>query len=238
MITSRTINTLGTLVACALLSLLPGARPASAQNSEKGRATRYEVRVPKPKPGVPKHDWPATVRSWRNGFVLGTLYSRESIDIQFRSGVYGWGYAYGDVNRCVWIPLMDITCEELKGHGISAICVRGKKAPRCPAPRKIETDEFSAEKNTVTCPDGHQSKGDGTGTRIKGAATLYPNYSHGSPRGPGISLADNELVYWRYVTKDKRYVMVRTKGERWGFVPVANVPNRPGHTQCPKEKKK
>jgi hypothetical protein len=227
-----------------MLLLATGARPAYAQkqdcgkdianskekNTENGKATRYHIRGPK-KDGAAssssdelKRVKAATMRSWRNGFVLGTLFSTEPIDIEFKSGVYGWGYAGGDVQRCVWVLLMDV--ERVDSE-------RGKREPRCGAPRRIEVNEFSTETNSVTCPNCHQSMGGGSGTKLQGSALFYPNY-HGKPLGDSVRLDDKHIVLWRYVTKDGRYVLVMLPGGRWGFVPKGNVPKRPVYTKCPK----
>jgi hypothetical protein len=214
---SKRTTVIGAVVACALMLLLQ-AEPAQAQNTESGDATRYRVRSLRG-----GRQRAATVRNKANGFVLGTLFSTDAFDVQYRAGSYAWGYAHGNAQRCGWVLLSAIERVDKS---------RGRRRRLCGPPREINFSEFGSSKNSITCPNGKQSRADGSGTRINGAAPFYRNYN-GRPVGTPITLSDKQLVFWRYVTKDGRFVLLRLKNETWGFVPIGNVPSRPVDTSCP-----
>ncbi|WP_210491253.1 hypothetical protein [Patulibacter sp. SYSU D01012] len=46
------------------------------------------------------------VRASPQGLYMGRLYKGEHFNAQYISpGGWGWGYAYGGVNRCVWVDM-------------------------------------------------------------------------------------------------------------------------------------
>lgn len=234
------------VAAVALLILFP-ARPASAQNTENGRATRY--RVLDLRSGVRD----VYVRSGRKSFVRGTLFEREHFDVQYRINSYGWGYAHGDVNLCGWAPLTN-----RNGRIMTQVSRRrGDVRPRCPAPPRGRNGEIplgvfmepvsgdpmrTHDKNSLTCPDGKESACDGTTTTLSRSTTFYRNVniSTGRPVGrrsfplsefePGTDPAQKRRIKWRYLARGRRFTMIKAivNGKRfWGFVLAADIASRP-----------
>jgi hypothetical protein len=64
------------------------------------------------------HETDLKVRAKPNSYILGRLYQNERMDIQdIDSNGWGYGYAYGQVNRCVWV--------QFSGPGVTYFTTHG-----------------------------------------------------------------------------------------------------------------
>ena len=172
-------------------------------------------------------------------FVLGTLFGRDPrtnrvrhdrFDVQYvsRNG-WAWGRAYGSFNGDGWVLLSEM----------KRLDDRERQRPsQSPCHHMIPVSSFASVKNSKTI-NGEECRKDGTHTTVIGRPSIFGNYRNGTPsdeRERGRSpLSPNQDVWWRYVTKDGRFVLLRTQGhDHWGFVPRGNVrlPNPPAET-CP-----
>lgn len=241
---TKTATKLTAILALVLLALTQ-AQTASA-------AIRYRVR----------NGMTATVRNNRNGFVLGTLFSGESVDVRCTVGSYAFGYAHGDADRRGWVLL-----ERIERPGRA-------KPPRCSRPypviplrsfmRPLNGDPHgrTVEKNSITCRDGRQSRCDGSRTHLLGCvttnpaqingaqqvavkATLYFNVRNGTPVGRrAVEIGCDTPIYWRYVTRDNGHVLVRAvinEQSRWGFIARGHLPpssELPVDTKCEQPRRK
>lgn len=168
--------------------------------------------------------------------VMGTL--RQQSDDKFyvvsqRAGSnYAWGYARGAIFKgCGWVGVRYKTPDGVK----SALSPSSTTLPaptQCGAPKKIDERNFAwrfapQQYLNLTPPGGR-----GSNARVRSttgtAPEVYGNYVNGRPYTVmGWLLPDNKLVYWRYFTPDRRFVMVglsakKMEGKyapgRWGFV--------------------
>jgi hypothetical protein len=172
-----------------------------------------------------------TVQHAANGFVIGILFQGEAFDAQCRTTQWVKGDAHGNVMHQGWVEIDDLLKESSER----------REVPRCSASqldgpalhtfmRALRNDPYrrTVEKNSITCPDGRQSRCDGSATGFNGPTTLYRNRRRGtiSP-SHALGLTGKESVKWRYVTTDGKYVMVHVviAGRNyWGFVPRGSLP--------------
>lgn len=235
---AKTVARLAAALALALL-ILTQARTASA-------ATRYRVVADN-----------LTVRNDEGAFVLGNLFEREHVDVQCRSGSYGYGYAHGDVQRHGFVLMDRDTVRKVNardpepprcsrgGISLAVFMARGPYRDRDNPERNFPYRRFF--KNTITCPAGgpnagRQSRCDGNQTRLTGSTYLYRNVRGGrAVQRHRIHLDINRLaqdgihVYWRYVTSNKGYVLVRAEKNGhgyWGFVPFEKIARFPVDNDC------
>jgi hypothetical protein len=198
------------------------------------------------------------VRNSPRGFVLGTLFKRNNksnadrFDVQFISPKgWAWGYGYGNFNGFGWVKLWQNEVPAgSSGASKGDLYLRptGFTAPaRYPCHRQISPSEFAFAKNSTTLANGRESKSDGSKARIIGSAVpIYGTYRdtqglyrrvaerdgrYFDARGFG-PLDSTRRVLWRYITRDRRFVLMRVNDirsngthieDKWGFVPRCNV---------------
>lgn len=205
------------LAAALALVLLVLSQPGTAS-----AVTRYHVRS----------GMTATVRNTRNGFVLGTLFSGEAVDVRCKVGIYGYGFAHGDADRTGWVLLEQIRKPE--GSALPPTC--SKPYPFIPLRsfmRRLKGDPYgrTVEKNSVTCPDGRQSRCDGSPTHLRNGVTstrLYFNLRNGAHvKRHSVVIGSSTEIRWRYVTSNNGHVLVRAgtgEGGAWGFIVRGDMP--------------
>lgn len=185
------------------------------------------------------------VRMNHGGFVIGTVFGKNTPYVPSKTisdgfylkdtfdGFWQWGYAYGTTNLCGWIQ-GDYLGSRESGHA----------EPSCPNP-KYTGGGGTDSRNHLLANYAYQVNDCGTtGDTCSGDHStvvpvnagnwgLYGNYSNGNfgYQYANITINSSVRVGWRYVTKDRRAVLVNdvTHGI-WGFVPRAALPNCLPHT--------
>jgi hypothetical protein len=211
------------LLAAALCAALP-----SAAGAADVRSGWHEVRADS-----------LYVRSNPNGFTIGTLFTRSAhvenrhtdrffvIDGHVHGG-YVWGYAAGDVDGCGWVA----THRTLSPGG-------GGSAPGCAVPETTATGvgsrQYLLAHHAYTTNDygpgrvEHALVNHGSGIRTIRATSLFGNYDsrtgrlHDRYTDRALQIGKGQKVSWRYVTKDRKAVMVEF-GRTWAFVPRDALP--------------
>ena len=158
-----------------------------------------------------------TLRSDAGSYAIGTLQKGEGFDVHEASGdgEYVWGFAYGEVNRCVWAQFQGVN----QMSGKNMLNLDGPKEDhkdQCGDQRRIQPEEFSnCTKNDD--PDG------GTPVAVNGCTnpSYWDNWDYkaqtglGEPRG---TVTSGTQVSWRYVTSDGKGVMANLAGGEWLFI--------------------
>lgn len=187
------------------------------------------------------------VRSNPGGFVIGTLFGKNTPSISGKTisdgfylkstdgggGLYVWGYAHGNADRCGWID----------GGYLNPTRESGHTEPTCSQPKFVGSGQesrdhllryYAAEVND--CYPGPCTGDPGKRVGVVGPNQpyrLYGNYS--STYGlrseyVGISITSATILDWRYVTKDGRAVLVKVQNGPWGFIARAALPASLPHT--------
>jgi hypothetical protein len=198
------------------------------------------------------------VRNAARKFALGTLFKRDNknnadrFDVQYISPKgWAWGYGHGNYKGFGWVKLWEREVPagaSNSSKGDIYLRATGFTAPaRYPCHREIPPSDFSFAKNSVTRRNGRESQGDGSPARITGSGVkIFGTYRDKNglyryvadrdghtfdERGFG-PLDQTRRVLWRYITRDRQYVLLRTNDvgsggrrieDRWGFVPRCNV---------------
>jgi hypothetical protein len=150
------------------------------------------------------------VRSHAEGYAMGRLYSGERMDIlHVNSNGWAFGYAHGNVNRCVWVQYSTKTAVNFWTHGT----VVGD--PCGTQPRNLQESEFT---NGELWGRGTN---DGVFQRLARDTETWDNWVWGGRWGNnlyrGVSRAGS-LWKIRYTTVDGGGVMARPCTEAGGNV--------------------
>lgn len=158
-----------------------------------------------------------TLRSDAGSYAIGTLRKGESFDVHEAdgNGEYVWGFAYGEVNRCVWAQFQGEN--QMSGkHMLNLDGPNEEHKDQCGVRRRIQPEEFS------NCTKNDDANG-GTPVRINECTnpSYWDNWDPkaqnglGEPRG---TLSPKTQVRWRYVTPDGKGVMANLAGGEWSFI--------------------
>jgi hypothetical protein len=159
------------------------------------------------------------VRSYPGGYAMGRLYINQRIDIQdIDSNGWAYGYAYGHVNRCVWV--------QFQQHGVTNFWTHGTTVSnRCrTSNRYLDMSEFT---------NGQiWGSGDGAFYVLPRATHMWDNWVWGGRWGNhsyrGVSPAGS-LWKIRYTTNDGGGVMARpckdygTCYDDWMFIQRSSI---------------
>lgn len=159
------------------------------------------------------------LRSAPASWVIGTAYRDWSLSDEGATSGYAWARIGGDLHHCMWISEKATTTR--KGRLVSGACG---------APRQYTGDEFrrlftngmigSNKAGNDGAPVLLRPKGDCviTNGKIDGWGNVKPWQTTSDPsrrlRGAltvgkdGASTSHGDLVKWRYVTRDGKYVMI------------------------------
>lgn len=142
------------------------------------------------------------VRSKPQSYAMGRLYKDQRIDIQYvDSNGWGYGYAYGYVNRCVWVQYSYYSTVNFWTHGTTVST-------------KCRTTNMYLDESEFTNGEiwSNSTGTDGVVHRIAKDTYAWDNWAWGQGWGNhyyrGISGAGS---YWkiRYTTNDGVGVMAR-----------------------------
>lgn len=194
-----------------------------------------------------------SVRDYHNRLVMGTLFNngRDKFYIRHMNPTNGWawGYAKGvGFEGCGWV----ITRFRLKGDKTSTRTLHRGSQPAAPPAcaetnRRVAESKFAWPFKGVTGRAKYINKtprDDGASSSIQSApVNVYGNYRKvagkdyyeplnelldgSGKRAKVLNVGDN--VYWRYFTRDEKYVMVRYGGTGkrgsglWGFIKCENI---------------
>jgi hypothetical protein len=151
----------------------------------------------------------ATVRNNNSGsYVQGNAAQGWHFDATYRPGAWYYGFAANDVQHCAWILASDLSNS---GSTSTASCSGS-------APATVYLSSFAAATNChIPRPNPNGLCTDGTYT----TAIACPNpteYANVRPWGdpstpldaiPSRRLGVGQALYWRYVTLDSAYALVR-----------------------------
>jgi hypothetical protein len=152
-------------------------------------------------------------RNYAREYAMGRLYTDQRIDIQYiDSNGWGYGYAYGYVNRCVWVQYSYYSKVNFWTNGTTV-------SNKCrDFPKTISTSEFT---NGEIWKDPYAN--DGKPHRLTYNSHRWDNWAWssawGNHRYRGIAYA-GEVWRIRYTTKDGAGVMAR--GPCWWDSPAKN----------------
>lgn len=179
------------------------------------------------------------VRSNPNGFAIGTLFnSKAHIEhphtdrfflkpgVQERGG-YVWGFAEGEVDGCGWISAHGIPGPGRAG-AVPGCAVKPSTATGSGS-RRYLLDHYAYTTNDYGPGKVRRLKGrlinSASSTRAIKPTPLFGNYDqrtgqfHDRYTDPSRQIKIRDVVGWRWVTKDRKAVMVHF-ADTWGFVPI------------------
>jgi len=191
---------------------------ASAPQSDA--ATRWKITSPGDNASIRN----ATPGSVGNGYVIGAARNGWTFDEQYHdSSSSGWAYGYiwGNFNHCGWV---------YNGNYGSS---QGSTSSRCPGSPSYNYPytDFTSSLNCQpgTCSDGSVAHINYTASGCTRPGSAYPNVNpFAVPANPTDyygQLPNGRTVYWRYVSKDGHWVMVRDPyylSESFNISPPAN----------------
>lgn len=163
-----------------------------------------------------------------SSYVIGTAYRRWTVDVQgASSGAYSWGRVFGDLNSCLWTYA-------------GALSGSAATTQSCSAAQSLSTGVFT--NGQISSGVGRYKLDPGCRRRLRhlqrGANHRLRQRASVAGRHPSDVALPTYLpfgwtVKWRYVTRDGRYVMVRsplggaTDGvgvQSWFFLPRGCLP--------------
>ena len=157
------------------------------------------------------------VRSKAQSYAMGRLVKGQAMDIHYGDD-NGWayGFAYGDVNRCVWVQF-SVTDDKGATTTYFDVTQHDEHKKQCDEEHKnIEPEEFTQRTN------GDPNSGSSTKINACGHADHWNNWNWnektGVPASRGL-LPEGTGVEWRYITIDGAGAMVMLAKDDWVFVP-------------------
>ena len=175
------------------------------------------------KPGRYKLDrQDLVVRVDPKSYAIGRLHKGEGFDLHsVDANGWAWGFAYGDVNRCVWVQFHVTGDDGTNGGDYTVNFDVENPEPhndQCKDPHRLPNEEWT--NGTINDPDAE----DGTEISLNGCAEPHhwDNWDREKATGvpPSRGLLDpNGVVRWRYVTPDGQGVMSRIGEGDWVFIP-------------------
>ncbi|MES2320214.1 MAG: hypothetical protein V4631_22280 [Pseudomonadota bacterium] len=141
-------------------------------------------------------------RKQPQSYAMGRLYKNERFDIQYvDSNGWGYGYAYGSVNRCIWMQYSTTAGSNFWTHGTAV-------SDKCRTTNTyLLNSEFTNGEIWM-----NSTNTDGRSHILAGATHMWDNWSWGARTGNavyrGTAPAGSRFII-RYTTNDGAGVMAR-----------------------------
>jgi hypothetical protein len=158
------------------------------------------------------------VRTHASGLILGTLYNGHGMYISHRSGAWGWGHAFGNVNQAGWVLMQGD-----QGNYFQYVRSGGRPSGLT-GPRDIRTERRLAYVDgshqmldSSSNPAAYSTYSFSARVKPRTSLSLYGNVRGNAPRDRRATLRAGTEVGVRYYP-DRRYpwVVVQLKSSQPG----------------------